>query len=54
MVLLGEVCMVLFGGHVWFYLGGAYMVLFDGGMHGFFGGACVVFSAFLDTMRYSQ
>ena len=57
----GEACMVLFGGHAWFYLGGmcgfiwgACVVLF--GEHAWFysGGACVVFSVFLDTMRYSQ
>ena len=41
------------GGHAWFY---------SGGMHGFIGGhawfysggACMVFSVFLDTMRYGQ
>ena len=57
--------MVLFGGHVWFYLGvcgfiwGACVVLFGGhvwfylGGHTWFysGGACMVFS---DTMRYGQ
>ena len=46
MVLFGGgVCVVLFRGHAWFY-SGACMVLF--------GGACVVFSVFLDTMRYGQ
>ena len=46
-------CMVLFGGHAWFYSGGmhgfiwrACMVLFGGGVSGFF--------SFLDTMRYGQ
>ena len=55
-------CMVLFGGHAWFYSGGACMVLFAGacmvlfGGHVwfYFGGACVVFSVFSDTMRYGQ
>ena len=54
-------CMVLFGGHLWFYSGGMHGFIW-GGMHGFirgvcvvlFGGACVVFSVFLDTMRYGQ
>ena len=46
MVFIRGACMVLFGGrHAWFY---------SGGMHGFIGGACVVFSVFLDTMRYGQ
>ena len=55
---LGGACVVLFGGHVWFYLGGVHgfiwavcMVLFGerawfysgaGGMHGIIRGACVV------------
>ena len=52
----GGLCMVLFGGHVWFYLGGhawfylgTCMVLFggcawfySGGMRGFIWGVCVV------------
>ena len=62
------VCMVLFGGHVWFYSGG-HVWFYSGGMHSiiwgacmvlfgghawFFRGACMVFSVFLDTMRYGQ
>ena len=35
------VCVVLFGGHVWFYLG-AYVVLFGGACVVLFGGACMV------------
>ena len=66
MVALGGACVVLFGGHAWFYLGGAWLRggawFYLGGMRGFirgacvvlFGGACVVFSVFADTMRYSQ
>ena len=46
MVLFGGACMVLFGGHAWFYSGGR--VWF------YSGGACMVFSVFLDTMRYGQ
>ena len=46
-------CVVLFGGHAWFYLGGMRGFIW-GGMHGFSGGACMVFSVFLDTMRYGQ
>ena len=50
------------GGHVWLYLGGvrgfirgACVVLFGGGHAWFYsGGVCVVFSVFLDTMRYGQ
>ena len=38
-VLFGGACVVLFGGRAWFYSAG---------------GACVVFSVFLDTMRYGQ
>ena len=34
-------CVVLFGGHAWFYLGGC-MVLFGRGMLGFIWGTCVV------------
>ena len=62
MVLFGGACVVLFGG-VHGFIWGACVVLFggcawfySGGMRGFIqqGGACVVFSVFLDTMRYSQ
>ena len=56
MVALGGACVVLFGGHAWFYLGGmhgfiwgACMVLYGGacvvlfgGVHGFIWGACMV------------
>ena len=58
----GGACMVLFGGCG--FIRGACMVLFGGGcVHGFIrgacvvlfgGGTCVVFSVFLDTMRYGQ
>ena len=45
--LLGGACMVLFGGHAWFYSGG--------GMRGFIqGGGMRGFFSFLDTMRYGQ
>ena len=54
-------CMVLFGGHVWFYSGVCGFIqgeracmVFLGGVCGFSGGACVVFSVFSDTMRYGQ
>ena len=68
MVLFGGVhgfiwgaCVVLFGGHAWFYSGGvrgfirgACMVSFGGACVVLFGGACVVFSVFSDTIRYGQ
>ena len=68
-VLFGRVCgfirgacVILFGGCAWFYLGEGCVWFYSGGMRGFirgacmvlFGGACVVFSVFLDTMRYGQ
>ena len=37
----GAACMVLFGGHAWFYLGGMRGFIW-GGVHGFIWGACVV------------
>ena len=37
----GGACVVLFGGHAWFY-SGVCVVLFRGGMHGFIWGACVL------------
>ena len=40
-VLFGEACMVLFRGHVWFYLGGVRGFIW-GGMHGFIQGAGMV------------
>ena len=61
-------CVVLFGGHAWFYLGGVRGFIW-GGMHGFiwggmrgfirghawfYWGVCMVFSVFSDTMRYGQ
>ena len=48
----GAACMVLFGGHAWFYSGGAWF--YSGHAWFYLGGACVVFSVFLDTMRYGQ
>ena len=57
----GGACMVLFGGHVWFYSGGVHgfirgacVVLFGGRAWFYSEGACVVFSVFSDTMRYGQ
>ena len=54
-------CMVLFGGHVWFYLGEGMCGFIHGGawfysrgMRGFIQGACMVFSGFSDTMRCGQ
>ena len=62
----GGMCGFIQGGHAWFFWGvcgfiwGA-CVVFGGGMRDFWGvcvvfsvGACVVFSVFLDTMRYGQ
>ena len=36
-------CVVLFGGHAWFYSGGMHGFIRGGGVHGF-GGACMVLS----------
>ena len=47
----GKACMVLLGGHAWFYLGGMCSFIWGGvwfylgGMHGFIWGACVVLGA---------
>ena len=38
----GGACMVLFRGHVWFYLGGVRGFIGGGGMHGFIRGVCMV------------
>ena len=40
--LLRGVCVVLFGGHAWFYSGGGMHGFIWGGMCGFIRGACVV------------
>ena len=48
MVAPGGVCMVLFGGHVWFYSGGVHGFIwgrawfYSGGCMVLFGGACMV------------
>ena len=61
--MAGGACMVLLGGHAWFYSGGVRGFIrgerawfYSGGacVVLFSGGACVVFSVFPDTMRYGQ